>query len=107
MNADRPPRGELCQLLREHLWRTRFSAVAALLCLVGAILTELLAPWPLKVIFDRVLLGKPLHGALAVLDGPFRFGTLPAVAALSAVVLLLVALGGALSYVQVYLATRS
>ena len=107
MSGGRPPRGELRQLLLEHLWRTRFSTLAALLCLIGAILTELLAPWPLKVIFDRVLLGKPLQGALAVLDGLFRFGALPAVAALSAAVLLLVALGGALSYVQVYLATRS
>jgi len=99
-------RTRLRQLIIAHLQRTKWSIGLAISCLLGAILMELLAPWPLKLIFDHVLLGKPLAASLSLLDGLFRWGTLPAVAALSAAVFLMVLLGGTFSYVQVYLSTK-
>jgi ATP-binding cassette, subfamily B, bacterial len=97
----------LRQLVAAHLLRTKWSIALAALCLVGAITMELLAPWPLKLIFDHVLLAKPLGASLSSLNTLFEWGPLPAIAALSAAVFLMVVVGGAFSYVQVYLATKS
>jgi ATP-binding cassette subfamily B protein/subfamily B ATP-binding cassette protein MsbA len=97
----------LRQLVLAHLLRTKWSIALALLCLLGAILMELLAPWPLKLIFDYVLLGKTLPASLSALGPLFQWGMLPAVATLAGAVFLMVVVGGAFSYGQVYLVTKS
>jgi ATP-binding cassette subfamily B protein/subfamily B ATP-binding cassette protein MsbA len=94
-------------LVVAHLVRTKWSIALALLCLLGAILMELLAPWPLKLIFDYVLLGKTLPASLSVLSPLFQWGVLPAVATLAGAVFFMVVVGGAFSYGQVYLVTKS
>ncbi len=107
MSTDKVRHTRLRQLIVEHLLQTRLSIALAALCLLGALLMELLAPWPLKVIFDNVLMGKPLPPSWSQLGVLFRWGPVPAVALLSAAVLLMVVVGGACSYGQVYLVTRS
>ena len=97
----------LRQLVLAHLRRAKWSVGLAVICLLGAILMELLAPWPLKVIFDHVLMGKALSPSLSFLDALFHWGTLPAVVVLSAAVFLIVVVGGAFSYVQVYLTAKT
>src|SRR6267143_1550966 len=97
----------LRQLVLTHLGRTKWSIGVAVICLLGAILMELLAPWPLKLIFDHVLMGKPLSPSLSFLDALFQWGMLPAVAFLSAAVFLIVVVGGAFSYVQVYVTAKT
>ncbi|HKC89598.1 MAG TPA: hypothetical protein VKG02_26695, partial [Blastocatellia bacterium] len=57
------------EIIGAHLWEMRRSLATALLCIFGFTLTELLAPWPLKIIFDYVLLDKPLPPSLAFLGG--------------------------------------
>jgi ATP-binding cassette subfamily B protein/subfamily B ATP-binding cassette protein MsbA len=94
-------------LVLGHLGRTKWSIGLAVICLLGAILMELLAPWPLKLIFDHVLMGKPLSPSLSFLDALFQWGMLPAVAFLSAAVFLIVVVGGAFSYVQVYVTAKT
>jgi len=68
---------------------------------------ELLAPWPLKLIFDQVLMASRLgrHGRISARCS--SGGRYPAVAILSASVFLMVVVGGAFSYGQVYLVTKS
>ena len=97
----------LRQLVLAHLRRAKWSVGLAVICLLGAILMELLAPWPLKLIFDHVLMGKALSPSLSFLDALFHWGTLPAVVVLSAAVFLIVVVGGAFSYVQVYLTAKT
>lgn len=97
----------LRRLIGAHLRRTKLSIVIAVLGLLGAILMELLAPWPLKLIFDHVLMGKPLSPSLSFLDAVFQWGMLPAVVILCAAVFLIVVIGGAFSYVQVYLTSKT
>ena len=97
----------LRQLIIRHLARTKSSLALAASCMVGALLTELLAPWPLKLIFDNVLLGKPLGRSWTFLGALFQWGSLPAAAFLSAAAFLMVVVGGACSYGQVFLATKS
>jgi ATP-binding cassette, subfamily B, bacterial len=97
----------LRQLIVAQLRRTKLSIVIAVICLLGAILMELLAPWPLKLIFDHVLMSKPLSPSLLFLDPLFQWGMLPAVVVLAAAVFLIVAVGGAFSYGQVYLSSKA
>jgi ATP-binding cassette subfamily B protein len=107
MSMDKVRHTRLRQLIIRHLVQTRSSIALAALCLLGALLMELLAPWPLKLIFDQVLMGKPLGPSWSYLGALFQWGPLPAVAILSASVFLMVVVGGAFSYGQVYLVTKS
>ena len=45
----------LHQLVRSCLAEQRVALVLAALALAGVVLCDLLAPWPLKVIFDHIL----------------------------------------------------
>src|SRR5437016_13342815 len=107
MSMDKVKLTRLRQLIIGHLLQTRSSIALAGLCLLGALLMELLAPWPLKLIFDHVLMGKPLAPSWSHLGWLFQWGPLPAVAILSASVFVMVLLGVACSYAQVYLVTKT
>src|SRR5262245_23219764 len=71
------------EIVGAHLWEMRRSLVTALLCIIGFTLMELLAPWPLKIIFDYILLDKPLPPSLAWLSGLMAQGKTVAVVAIS------------------------
>ncbi|MBK8815222.1 MAG: ABC transporter ATP-binding protein [Methylococcaceae bacterium] len=47
------------RIVRAHLKRVRKDLFFASFCILGSTLTTLLAPWPMKLIFDNVLLDKP------------------------------------------------
>jgi ATP-binding cassette subfamily B protein len=57
------------QVLLSHLSAVKGSLSIALLCTLVLAMTDLVKPWPLKIIFDNVLLGKPLPGYLSFLEG--------------------------------------
>jgi ATP-binding cassette subfamily B protein len=90
-------------LLRPH-WK---ALSLALLAVIGETVTDLLEPWPLKIIVDNLLQSKPLPGWLASvvrdLAGTNQYAVLNfAVAAVA-----LIALVGALSaYAEKNLTTR-
>ena len=50
----------LREIVREHLLTAKWSLVVSGLSLLGFTLTELISPWPLKIIFDHILLDKSL-----------------------------------------------
>lgn len=101
------PHPRLRRFVLVHLRQTKWRAGLAVACLAGAILTELAAPWPLKLIFDHVLLAKPLPSSLSFLHGMLEWGSLPTLLVLAVAMFALVVAGGLLSYVQVYLTTRA
>ncbi len=78
----------------------------AALSLLGAILMDLVAPWPLKVIFDQVLLDKPLPGSLAWLQGLMDLGTWPALAVMAGSIAVIALMSGVFSYLQFYNTAR-
>ena len=68
MRTRRPP-SRLRAIVTENLRSQRGSLALAALALLGVIVMDLIAPWPLKIILDHVLLDRPLPPALGFLQG--------------------------------------
>ena len=102
----RSGRRRLRKIVRRQLWKCSGGLALGALCMLGAVAAELLAPWPIKIIFDHVLLGKPLTDGLAPFNDLFAFGPLPTLLVLSSSIFILVLIGGAFSYVQQFITAR-
>lgn len=94
------------EILRGHLWKVRGSLCIAGLCLVGVTLCELLAPWPLKIILDHVLLDKPVPPLLSVIKALIDSGPLTALIALSSAIAVIALVGGILSYGRIFATSK-
>src|SRR5262245_45011118 len=94
------------EIVTAHLWEMRRSLATALLCILGFTLTELLAPWPLKIIFDYVLLDKPLPTSLAWLGGLMAQGKTAAVIVVSMGIVLIAGGRSLFDYFQLYQTSR-
>jgi ATP-binding cassette subfamily B protein len=57
------------QVLRSHLSAVKGSLFIAVLCTLVLAMTDLVKPWPLKIIFDNILLDRPLPDYLSFLRG--------------------------------------
>jgi ATP-binding cassette, subfamily B, bacterial len=57
------------QVLLSHLSAVKGGLSVAALCTLVLAMTDLVKPWPLKIIFDNVLLNKPLPDYLSFLRG--------------------------------------
>lgn len=60
--------GRLRAVVWQHLCQIKGSLALAALGVIGTTLTDLASPWPLKLIFDYVLLQKELPAMLAMLE---------------------------------------
>src|SRR5207245_11492916 len=74
--------------------------------MLGFTVTGLLAPWPLKIIFDYVLLDQRLPPALSFLGGVLQHGKVPALALISLAIVLIALLKGLFSYAQLHITSR-
>ena len=107
MTAPKPrPGARLRTLLRGCLVEQRAALVLAALALCGVVLADVLAPWPLKIIFDHLLLAKPLPEALSRLQPLLDWGTWPALLACAGAIAAIALAAGALSYLQLYTSAR-
>jgi subfamily B ATP-binding cassette protein MsbA len=90
-----------------HLLRPHWVALGiALIAVVGESLTDLLEPWPLKVVFDYVLGAKPMHGWMAGFIRSVVGEDKLAILGFAAVAVIAIALIGAISnYTQNYFTT--
>lgn len=104
MPKKRPNR--LRQIIFRHLQRAKGNLFFAAFCMLGLTLTDLLRPWPLKIIFDHILLDKPLPHYLSFLRETLQSGKVPALVAISFSIILIAVFRGALSYSQVYITSR-
>src|SRR2546428_1548080 len=99
-------RSRFKQVVINHLLQVKASLLLAALCMLGFTLTGLMAPWPLKVIFDYVLLDQRLPSSLSFLgDVPPR-GKFPALALISLAIVLIALLKGLFSYAQLPINSR-
>ncbi len=94
------------ELVSAHLWEMRRSLMAALLCILGFTLMELLSPWPLKIIFDYILLDKPLPASLSWLSGLLAQGKSFAVIITSLAIVLFAGGKSLFDYFQHYQTSR-
>jgi ABC-type multidrug transport system fused ATPase/permease subunit len=89
----------------QELRASRGAMLTAAVSTLLVALADLARPWPLKVIFDQVLLGKPasgyLAGVLALLGSPAAV-----VVAFSASIVLIAVVTGAFAYLQVHVTSR-
>src|SRR5213594_4791128 len=106
-NAMRQPRrSRFKQVVIDHLLQVKASLLLAALCMLGFTLTGLLAPWPLKIIFDYVLLDHRLPPSLSLLGGVLQHGKVPALALISLAIVLIALLKGLFSYAQLHITSR-
>jgi ATP-binding cassette subfamily B protein/subfamily B ATP-binding cassette protein MsbA len=94
------------EIVSAHLWEMRRSLATALLCMLGFTLMELVAPWPLKIIFDHILLDKPLPASLAWLGGLMMKGKVFAVVVISLGIVLVAGGRSLFDYFQHYQTSR-
>lgn len=89
-------------LIRNSLRAMRGTLALAALSLIGVMITDLLAPWPIKIIFDHVLLDKPVEGVLAPLQPVLDLGDAHALMVLAAAMAALALLAGVFGYLRVH-----
>lgn len=99
-------RSRLRQTVLGHLAAVRRDLVLAVLCMLGFTVTELLWPWPLKFVFDHVLLDRPVTGALAFLRPVLAWEQGPLLVAICAAMFALALIRGSFAYAQVFITTR-
>src|SRR3989441_6004804 len=99
-------RSRFKQVVINHLLQVKASLLLAALCMLGFTLTGLMAPWPLKVIFDYVLLDQRLPSSLSFLGDVLQRGKFPALALISLAIVLIALLRGLFSYAQLYITSR-
>ncbi len=78
--------------------RRRGRLLGALALTLALLAVRLLEPWPLKLLFDNVMLGRPLPSGLAALAG--GLGQVPLLAMLVATIIVLAVLSGFFYYHQ-------
>ena len=98
-------RSPLARLVGDELRQSRRALAAAAFSTLAVALTDLARPWPLKLIFDHVLLAKPATGMVAALMALTESRTL-LVVALAAAIVAISAVTGAFAYMQVHVTAR-
>jgi ABC-type multidrug transport system fused ATPase/permease subunit len=94
------------RILKAQMGRMKGSLCLAGVCLLGVTLTELLAPWPLKLIFDYILLAKPLPASFSFLHDIVQAGPAVSLTIISLFIAAIAALNGSCSYGQIYVTSK-
>jgi ABC-type multidrug transport system fused ATPase/permease subunit len=94
------------QIVRAQLKRARGDLALAVLCILGTTVAALLAPWPMKLIFDQVLLGKPLPEYLSPVAGVMGHGPAVALAVLAAALVVVALASAVFAFYQMFLTSR-
>ena len=100
-------RSRFKQVVVDNLLQVKANLLLAVLCVLGLILTGLLALWPLKIVFDYVLLDKPLPSSLSFLGGLLQSGKILSLAVISLAIVVIALLRGLLSYAQLSITSRT
>jgi ABC-type multidrug transport system fused ATPase/permease subunit len=102
----RSQRSPFNRIVLGHLvgeWR---NIALGVVCIVGVTLMTLAAPWPMKFIFDQILLAKPLPAGWGWLAGLFEGGSVAALVVLALTLVAIALVTGFFSYYQQFLTSR-
>ena len=94
------------EIVLSHLLKKKGSLSLAAACLIGYTAIDLVKPWPLKVLFDYVLLQQPLPTSLSVLQNVLHNGMLLPLGIVAGSIVCISVLSGVFSYGQLYLTTK-
>jgi ATP-binding cassette subfamily B protein len=94
------------EVVFDYLRQSKGSLALAAVCMLGLTLTELLRPWPLKIVFDYILLNKQLPTYLSFLGGIFEGGKALSLVVMALAIVLIALAMGAFAYLQVYITSR-
>jgi ABC-type multidrug transport system fused ATPase/permease subunit len=76
------------QVLFNHLSAVKGNLFIAFLCTFILAMTDMIKPWPLKIIIDNILLDKPLPGYLSFLNGMAESGKTLSIIVISSSIIL-------------------
>lgn len=93
-------------IIASHLRSAKKHLALAGGCLFGVTLMQLVAPWPIKLILDYILLEKPVPPSLAVLSALHYSWPLTVLAGLAASIAVIAIVSGALSYAQSFVTSK-
>lgn len=99
-------RDRLTRTIRGHLRSMRGRLGLAALCMLGSAIMEMIAPWPIKIVIDNVLLQKPLTTGLAPLGPLLAQGAVFALVVIAISIVVITLSKAALAYFQMYLTSR-
>ena len=94
------------EIVLGHFNEVKGEILATIFCMLGFIGAELLTPWPIKLIFDYILLEKPLPASLTFLEIIFQKGLLFSLVSISASILLIASLRGLFAYLQTFITSK-
>lgn len=94
------------QIIRSCLWTARRQVAVAVLCVIGSTLVALALPWPLKLIFDTILFGKPVPAGAPLLADWIVPGSVLSLSILAGCIVLLALLSASFAYTQLYVTSR-
>ncbi len=96
----------LRKIVKRHLREVWGGIFLAALCLAGYTTTELLSPWPIKIIFDHILLDKPMKGSMKMLQQHLPGDKTTALIVLSLSLLVIALFRGTFAYGQTFITAR-
>jgi ABC-type multidrug transport system fused ATPase/permease subunit len=104
----RPQRSvpEIIRRLGPYVCRRKTSLLLALACATGYTFLSLLEPWPIKLVFDHILLNHPVPPALAPIVTPLVENRVLFLSLLMGSILLLVVIRGAVYFYQAVLIAK-
>lgn len=94
------------ELILTELSKVKTGLFTATLCMLGYIIMTVATPWPLKLIFDHILLSKPAPDSMPLLALLLDHGLMTALTVLSVCILIIATMRGIFSYFQTFLTAR-
>ncbi len=105
-NMAKSQRSPFNRIVLGHLMDEWRNIALGVVCIVGVTLMTLAAPWPMKFIFDQILLAKPLPAGWGWLAGLFQAGSITALVVLALTLVAIALVTGFFSYYQQFLTSR-
>ena len=93
-------------IITRNLSAEKWNFVLAIVCTLIVAVTDLLRPWPLKLIIDNILLGKSLPHSLRTFEGFFSADKTWATVAVASLLIALSAIKGFSVYAQTSITSR-
>ncbi|MFQ5949605.1 MAG: ABC transporter ATP-binding protein [Nitrospiria bacterium] len=94
------------QVVLNHLRQVKGSLFFAVFCMLGFTATELLTPWPLKIIFDYILLEKSVPPFFSFLEEMLQKERFLSLVIMSSAILFIALFRGIFSYFQIFITSR-